>query len=343
VWYYFHDVKYAGKHHLFLLFVFSLPIVFLAMPYVLPFALFLVYRDSFVSMKNYISGRTIYTKCGTPIDRKEFNQWLAGLWEGDGHVFVPKTTHSTTNNHAMPSSISITVAAADLPLAELLKDIYGAHIRNKTSEGAYVVVFNSIASQQLFLSTVNGYLRTPKYHQLVHLNNWLYNKSGFVLEMLPIDTSPINSTGWLAGFIDADGSFGLSIRSGGTRPRRVTARFRLEQRMVDPKTGESYESVLLAIANYLGCKLNISTHGETQYYIIELSTQTKLPLLVEYLAIYPLLTSKANNYRDWLTGFNIILAKGHLTPEGSSTIKTLISGINSKRTVFDFSHLDCYK
>lgn len=64
--------------------------------------------------------------------------------------------------------------------------------------------------------------------------------TGHKFDFVMADTSDIMSNSWLAGFIDADGSFDIRVREkvDGSAKDRVESRFRLEQRMKDPITGD---------------------------------------------------------------------------------------------------------
>jgi hypothetical protein len=46
----------------------------------------------------------------------------------------------------------------------------------------------------------------------------------------------------------------------------VAARFRLEQRMFDPNTGESYQGIMMSIATALGVTLTTSIHNDNIQY-----------------------------------------------------------------------------
>jgi hypothetical protein len=70
---------------------------------------------------------------------------------------------------------------------------------------AYILYINSLPGVEVEL--INGKMRTPKVaalHRLIALFN-LNREYNFPL--LPVDTSPLESNAWLAGFIEADGSF----------------------------------------------------------------------------------------------------------------------------------------
>jgi hypothetical protein len=54
---------------------------------------------------------------------------------------------------------------------------------------------------------INGELRTPKINQVYLLIDWLNKNHSLNINKLPIKLGSLNKDSWLAGFIDADGSF----------------------------------------------------------------------------------------------------------------------------------------
>lgn len=59
----------------------------------------------------------------------------------------------------------------------------------------------------------------------------------------------------------------------------------------------------------------------------------------KYFDRFPLYSSKYLAYKDWCSVQD--LHKGTLSKENLDKIKTIKAQFNSKRKVFDFSHLDC--
>ena len=85
---------------------------------------------------------------------------------------------------------------------------------------------------------VNGKLRTPKANQIDLIIDWLNKKHNANIEKLPISRLAISEDAWLAGFIDADGSFAIrqTLKSK-TIKKQTECHFLLVQRTVYPKTG----------------------------------------------------------------------------------------------------------
>lgn len=121
---------------------------------------------------------------------------------------------------------------------------------------------------------------------------------------------------------------------------RVAARLRLEQRQIDPKTGDSYLEVMTSIASALGVTLSNSIHnGNIEYFLISASSTKSRGIIVNYFSQFPLFSSKRLNYLDWIACHNLIISKNHITQEGRNTALKLKSGMNSKRTYFNWDHL----
>jgi hypothetical protein len=56
--------------------------------------------------------------------------------------------------------------------------------------------------------------------------------------------------------------------------------------------------------------LRTSRHNIDKFYwIVEVSSLSKLKILVNYFSKYPLLTSKRNDYEDWLIAYNLMSNK----------------------------------
>lgn len=97
-----------------------------------------------------------------------------------------------------------------------------------------------------------NYLRTPKLKKFYDLIDIL--KKGLTINKYSYPTQDFCQDGWLAGFSDADGSFGiiyikeLSLSGKTTKKRRVACRLRILQRMIEPLTNESYEDLFNKIA-----------------------------------------------------------------------------------------------
>lgn len=106
----------------------------------------------------------------------------------------------------------------------------------------------------------------------------------------------------MAGFIDSDGSFSVQHTKleNGAKKRKISCRLRIEQRILDPITGESYLSILTEIARYFNCSLLTRKQKSTgnQYFTLTASSKVSLNIIISYLERYPLFSSKLLDYKD---------------------------------------------
>jgi len=70
--------------------------------------------------------------------------------------------------------------------------------------------------------------------------------------------------------------------------------------MLDPITGNSYISILTSIAKFLNCNLLIRKQRSTgkEYYNLAASSKISLGIIIKYLEVYPLFSSKYLDYLD---------------------------------------------
>ena len=206
--------------------------------------------------------------------------YLAGLIEGDGYISI------TNQNRVI---LGITFNIKDRPLAEKLLSLLGKGSIIKRSGNSIELRFSSKKTLCNIIELINGKFRTPKIDQLYKLIDWMNKQHSMDIKILPLNDSSILNDSWLSGFIDADGNF--YIRNS---LKQIICKFALEQRMIYPKTNESYNFILNKICLALNVKLHsrIREGQKDSYYIIRLENQNSNKLLIDYLDIYPLLTSK---------------------------------------------------
>jgi len=285
--------------------------------------------------------------------------YLAGLFEGDGHIVLSKSIIEESKVKNTSPSIAITFVNKDLPLINKLLEKFGGRLRFKDKENAIVWIIGSHKELVNMINLLNGYLRTPKILKFNELIVWLNYKYNYNIPIHSPDTNDLNENGWLAGFIDADGGFKLRFTeklicentSKVLSKGRIEVRFALEQRKylngdsIDVNNNiYSYEAIMLLIYSFFGLSTNLrlSTHNVAAqtYFIVEVTSLTKLNILIQYLKTYPLLTAKRNDYDDWLKVYNLMLDNKHLTESGKLLIKQIKSNMNRKRGVFNWDHLN---
>jgi hypothetical protein len=284
------------------------------------------------------------------IDKLSLGPYLAGLWEGEGHISKINNNRNSKSNvkKTLYPYLAIRFPIKDLPLVNYLQDLFGGNILRKDKENALVLIIGSRQELINIVQVMNGFLRTPKLFEFNELINWLNESSNFNIniKLHSEDKSLLVLNGWLSGFFDVVGSFKIKytekvidfykvIHKG-----RIEVRIEIEQRMFHPKTNASFEPIMRLISDFFKVNLNISRHNlDKNYFVIEVTSLSKLKNFCNYLNQFPLITSKKNDFKDWFIVFDLICLNEHLTNEDRVKIKLIKNKINRKRTIFDWEHL----
>jgi hypothetical protein len=271
------------------------------------------------------------------------NSYLAGLFEGDGHIWIQKKDRMYTKKHN--PRFCITFHIKDAPLAiKLLSLLEYGHIAYRPKNNACILIVSEVKGLVKIFDLINGELRTPKINKIHLLIDWLNNNHKFNMGKLPIKVGYLNQDSWLAGFIDADGSFSIqhTKRSNGALKNKIYCRLRIEQRMLDSITNVSYHSILLDISKFLGCSLLTRKQLATgkEYYTITAFSKKSLSIIIYYLNVFPLLSSKFLDYKDWSIAAQLIIKNLYLSIESKTSIDVLKSNMNRNRLYFNWDHLN---
>lgn len=262
--------------------------------------------------------------------------YLAGLIEGDGHLNTPAVGKVITPSGSIRvAAIEIVFALKDKPSADLLQSIFGGRVYLRKDVNIVRWLIQDLKSVTNIVKTVNGKFRTPKINSLHAMIDYL-NAKGLDVIKLPLDCSELNSNAWLAGFIDADGHF--AIKGFTSNPKTYLAfHFQLSQRK--NKSGEHLTKSMLNLADFLEVKLsNRIFSGKFVQLVVNTSNLASNKILIQYLANYPLLSSKHLDFKDWETGYNMYVKKLHKDPVNFPIIKALKANMNSKRSHFNWDH-----
>ena len=267
--------------------------------------------------------------------------YLSGLFEGNGHIWISKDNAKKKHN----PRFCITFNIKNEPLAKkLLGIIESGFIRRKVKNNACVLTISSVSELKKIVSLINGKMRTPKISQLYNLIDWLNKNHSSDISKLPLEKGFIGNDSWLSGFVDADGSFSIQHTKleNNAKKRKISCRLRIEQRMIDPITNESYNDVLTEIAHFLGCNLLTRKQKSTgnEYFVLTASSKSSLSITINYFDNFPLFSSKYLDYKDWKKASMLILTDKHYTEQGIQKIDLLKNNMNRKRVCFYWDHLN---
>lgn len=272
------------------------------------------------------------------VNSDNFSNYLAGLIEGDGSIIVPKTERSLKGRLNYPS-IQIVFDLRDFPLGLIIQQKlnHGSLIRKK-GKNAYVLTINNKKGILLVISLINGKMRTPKIHSLNKLIDWVNKKEELMIKKKMINKEKINSTAWLSGFIDAEGHFSVRSSVIGKYPK-IECRFELVQRQIDHNNNSNY-SFLKEMADLLITDVkSIRLTKPNPEYRVRTTNLKGNHSLIYYLDQYPLFSSKYLNYKDWLKILKYFENKEHTKIESINEIIKIKSGMNNRRTEFNWNHL----
>lgn len=134
------------------------------------------------------------------------DSYLAGLWEGDGHIDLPSFDEKGILKNT--PGLGITAHTQQLPLFETFLQKFGGRIRYKRKENAIVWTVTTPADLLKIVTLINGKIRSAKLYQFNLLIDYL-NKIFPDAQIIKYseDCSSFFDNSWLAGFTDADGGF----------------------------------------------------------------------------------------------------------------------------------------
>lgn len=313
----------------------------------------------FGEIKNSVIKRYISVKIyNNDVESKyHLGPYLAGLIEADGSFAI-----HDINSKAKPYNPKILVVFSlpDKPLADKLCAITRAGTVSQKKD-ANCVIWQIQAINQVIdiINIINGYMRTPKIEALHRAIDWfnVHNKAKLVKQDL--DRSNIDSNSWLSGFTDGDGNFSINLidrkKKGIITTKRVQAFFRIELRqnyhreVLSTLEGVSYFYILNKIATYLGVNLYSRTREKDEKifhsFILISHNINSHQKTIDYFDKFPLYSSKYLAYKDWRHVVSKIISRNGspLSQEDIKEIEKIKSQFNSKRTLFDFTHLENLK
>lgn len=266
--------------------------------------------------------------------------YLAGLWEGDGNINVKDKSSPKPTFH-------ITFHKQQAPVAQKLlfvlrricnQDPVGSvHIR-QDNNSCVLNVFSPIGLECIF-NLIHDKLKTPKAYQLNLIGNWLNKRHKTNLSSVKHNPTFTLNTSWFAGFADADACFGIDLRLK-TR-KSVACQFQTNQRMQDPKSGLDYGELFYGISQALNVKLYTIMEKKSgrYYYVIKASSLKSKQILRNYFDIYPLLTSKFLDYKDWCAVDDLMRIRSERQINFNHMFE-LKNGMNKSRTQFNWCHLE---
>jgi hypothetical protein len=166
---------------------------------------------------------------------------------------------------------------------------------------------------------VNARLRFEQSHSYSKYIGFQLNSVALAL----LHTSTFNSASlnpwFITGFSDAEGCFMIIFNKKGQKNYQVQLIFQIHLHKKDL-------SLLEKIKSSLGGVGSISKKSTSIQW--KVSSQKDLQVIVDHFDKYPLISQKAADYMLFKQAFNLILSKGHLSPEGLQKLVAIKASIN---------------
>ena len=250
------------------------------------------------SYSSHLVGTSETTRA-TSFGSKEtrFNQWLAGLIDGNGSLLVSKSGYS---------SCEITVALADERMLRIIQNKLGGSIKPRSGVQAIRWRLHNRLGMLELVNRINGYIRHSS--RLVQLNRVcaLLN-----VALLSPDTLH-NKHAWFAGFFDADGTIGCYSKGKNNQPQLTLS-----------VTNKLYVDVV-HFMTYFGGAIYFDK-AQNGYYKWSIQSETKLLAFLEYTKVCQPQSIKRNRLFLIKEYYRLVAIKAHIAPEGSVLHKAWIN------------------
>jgi hypothetical protein len=127
---------------------------------------------------------------------KNWNQWLAGLIDGDGSFLLTKKGYA---------SLEITMDIRDERALQIIKNVYGGSLKLRSGVNALRYRLHHKTGLLNLIKDVNGHIRNS--NRLIQLNK-ICDK--YEINLIYPEKLKHNN-GWLSGFFDSDGTVTINM------------------------------------------------------------------------------------------------------------------------------------
>ncbi|HSF71548.1 MAG TPA: LAGLIDADG family homing endonuclease, partial [Methylotenera sp.] len=211
-----------------------------------------------------------------------FNEWLAGLIDGDGCFLISKAGYV---------SCEITVSLADEPMLLRVKQQLGGSVKLRSGCKAVRYRLHNIPGMIELVNRVNGHIRNSvRVVQLVAICAHLG------IEYIPPRPLRANSC-WYAGFFDADGTITFSLKAAGSSGK-------LRPQVYISVTNKYKQDVDMFQAHF-GGPIYVDT-SQNSYYKWMITRRELVDNFISYAKIAPVRSTKAKRLHLLPEFYNLV-------------------------------------
>lgn len=214
----------------------------------------------------------------------KFNEWLAGLIDGDGYLNVSKEGYT---------SCEITVALNDEKALQQIKQKFGGSIKLRSGVKAVRYRLHNREGMINLINAVNGNIRNSKRLPQLH-------KVCSILNIKIIKPIPLKkNNNWFVGFFDADGTINYSFKNG--NPQLIIS---------------VTNKLLVDVEQYTDFFNGSIYYDKAQNGYYKWSIQSKIDVLnfIDYIKSNPSRTSKFNKLMLTHTYYSLKELKAYKAP-----------------------------
>lgn len=250
------------------------------------------------SYSSYLVGTSETTRA-TSFGSKEtrFNQWLAGLIDGDGCLLVSKAGYP---------SCEITVALEDERMLRIIQNKIGGSIKPRSGVRAIRWRLHNKSGIIDLVNRINGYIRHSS--RLVQLNHVC---TVLGVELLTPDTLHLKH-GWFAGFFDGDGTIGYYLKGSNLYPQLTLS-----------VANKLYVDVVHFMTNFGGAIY--FDKAQNGYYKWSIQSEEDFAAFLEYTKVCPPQSIKRNRLFLVKEYYRLLGLKAHKAQEGTVLHKAWIN------------------
>jgi hypothetical protein len=218
-------------------------------------------------------------------NNKKWNEWLAGLIDGDGSFLLSKKNYA---------SLEITMDIRDEHALQIIKNVYGGSIKLRSNANALRYRLHHKSGLLALINDVNGHIRNS--NRLIQFNKILdkYNLQLIYPKKLNYDN------GWLSGFFDADGTVTINCTNTQLSISASQKTAEILQPLIELYRGNIYID-----------------NGKSQSFKWYITKREDILNLLEYFKNYPSRSAKKNRLHLIPKYYELKDLKAHKANQGS--------------------------
>ena len=225
-----------------------------------------------------------------PPRNNAFNEWLAGLIDGDGCFLLTRKGYA---------SLEITMYIRDEHCLSIVKNIYGGSLKLRSNSNSIRYRLHHKSGLLNLINDVNGLIRNPT--RIIQLNKiCVYYNITFLFP-----NKLTYNNGWIAGFFDADGTITIN---------KTNHQLSIS---ISQKTTQILEPLVEIFGGYI--YIDRGKYESFKWYITD---KLSILSLLEYFKKYPSRSCKKNRIHLIPKFYELKNFKAHNAPENSKLSKS---------------------